>query len=151
MRARRIRHCKGREMHPGVACHRRFHLGNERRVGGLEQHLDIAVCKHCGDIARSREPRRPAGGIGIDLNGNRRRRKAQARQCARRRVHIGHEMRHVIEENLLSHGELAVSRCFAHWALSIRSCARRRSAARSTLLVDASGSSSTNQTKRGCA
>ena len=32
-----------------------------------------------------------------------------------------------------------------------RSCARRCSAARSTLLVEASGSSSTNQTKRGCA
>ena len=41
------------EMHPGVARQRQVELAAERRVGGLEQHLDIAAAEHRGDVAGS--------------------------------------------------------------------------------------------------
>ena len=63
------------EMHAGMAGQRRIELAPERRVGGLEQHLDIAAAEHGGDVAGA--GRRA---VGVGLHRHRRRRKARARQ-----------------------------------------------------------------------
>ena len=84
-----------RQMHAGVAGQRRLELAAERRVGGLEQHLDIAAAEHRGDVAGA--GRRA---VGIVLHRHRRRRKARARQRPARGLGVADEMADVIEKDL---------------------------------------------------
>ena len=108
MRRGGIGHREGREMHAGMAREARIELAAERRVGGLEQHLDIAACEHGGDVAGAGRLRRAARGIGIDLDRHRRGRKAGACERACGGFRIAHEMADMVEENLVGDGELAV-------------------------------------------
>ena len=120
MRRRRVRHREGREMHTGVAPHRRHELAAERGVRGVKQRFDIAPCKHGRGVAGAGEPWR-AVGCGIDLNGDRRRGEAGADERAGRRFRIAYEMADMVEENLVGDGELAVRRgpCVLHpWTFS---------------------------------
>ena len=86
---------EGGEMQPGVARQRRVEFAAQRRIGGLEQHLDIAARKHGGDIAGSGRAH-AACGIGADLDRDRRRRKAAARKSAARRFGVMNEMGEMI-------------------------------------------------------
>ena len=54
------------------------------------------------------ELRRPAGRIGIDLHGQRRRREARARERLRGGLRVAHEMADMIEENLAAERQLAI-------------------------------------------
>ena len=62
VRASRIGNRECREVHAGMARQRQIELASERRVGGLEQHLDIAAAEHGGDVAGAG---RRAVGIGL--------------------------------------------------------------------------------------
>jgi hypothetical protein len=107
MRRRGIGHREGGEMHAGMARHGGLELAAERRIGGLEQRLDIAASQHRRDVAGAGGTL-AAVGAGVDLNGNRCRSKAHARERAARRLGIPHEMSDVVEEDLPAHGKLAV-------------------------------------------
>ena len=86
---------EGGEMQSGVARERRIEFAAQRRIGGLEQHLDIAARKHGGDIAGSGRAH-AAGGIGADLDRDRRRREAATRKSAARRFGVVNEMGEMI-------------------------------------------------------
>ena len=86
---------EGGEMQSGVARERRIEFAAQRRIGGLEQHLDIAARKHGGDVAGSGRAH-AACGIGADLDRDRRRRKAAARKGAARRFGVMNEMGEMI-------------------------------------------------------
>ena len=75
----RIGDRKGRKMQAVVTPARRIELAAERRICGLEQDLDIAAAEHGGDVASTARLRLAAERIGIDLDRDRRRRKAGAR------------------------------------------------------------------------
>ena len=83
-------------------------LAPERRVGGLEQHLQVAAREHRRDVAGAGELRRPAVRVGIDLHGQRCRREAGARERLRGGLRVAHEMADMIEENLAGKRQLAV-------------------------------------------
>ena len=86
---------EGGEMKSGVARERRVEFAAQRRIGGLEQHLDIAARKHRGDVAGSGRAH-AADRIGADLDRDRRRRKAAARKGAARRFGVMNEMGEMI-------------------------------------------------------
>jgi hypothetical protein len=108
-----IRGGEGREVDAGIARARHLQFAAERRVGGLEQHFDVTAREHRRHVAGAGRTQR-AIGIGSDLNGNRRRGKACARERAARRLRLAHEMGNVIEENLLEDGKLAVGHRTIH-------------------------------------
>jgi hypothetical protein len=109
MRRRGIRHRKRRKMDASVARQRRIQLAAERRIGGLEQHFDVAAREHGRHVAGAGGARR-ALGFGNHLNGNWCRSKSGARERAARGVRIAHEMADMVEENLVEDGKLAVHR-----------------------------------------
>ena len=104
-----IRGGEGREVDAVIAGARRFQLAAERRVGSLEQHLDITAREHRRHVAGSGRTQR-AIGTGSDLNGDRRRGKTCARERAARGLRLADEMADVIEENLVENGKLTVRR-----------------------------------------
>ena len=101
MRRRGVGDGEGRKVHAAVARETCVELAAERRVRGLEQHLDIAAREHGGDIAGAGTLRRAAGRIGINLNGDGRGGEARPRERAARRIGIAYEMADMVEENLV--------------------------------------------------
>ena len=99
---------EGHEVHARMACECGIEFAAERRVGGLEQELDIAAREHGGHVAGAGDLRRAACRIGVDLNRNRRGREPRTRQRLRRRFRVAYEMGDMVEENLAGKGELAV-------------------------------------------
>jgi hypothetical protein len=91
MRLLRVSDGEGSEMQSGMARQRGIEFAAQRRIGGFEQHLDIAARKHGGDVAGPGRAH-PACGIGADLDRDRRRRKAAARKSAARRLGVMNEM-----------------------------------------------------------
>ena len=88
-----VGHRECREVHPGMARQRQIEFAPERRVGGLEQDLDIAAGEHGGDVAGS--GRRA---VGIGLHRLRGRREARPRQRAACGSLIADEMPDVVEK-----------------------------------------------------
>ncbi len=103
---------EGREVDARIAREPGVELAAERRVGGLEQHLDVAAREHRRDVAGAGELRRSARRIGIDLHGQRRRCEARAHERLRRGLRIAHEMADVVEEDLAAERQLPVGRGF---------------------------------------
>ena len=103
VRRRRIGNRERSKMHAGMARQRGVEFAAERRVGGLEQHLDVAAREHRGDVAGA--GRRA---VGIGLHRHRRRRETGARQRRARRLRVGDEMADVIEEDFAADRKLAV-------------------------------------------
>ena len=68
------------EMHPGMTRQRQIELAAERRIGGLEQHLDIAAAEHRGDVAGS--GRRAVGIVCTDCGVGAKPARASARLAA---------------------------------------------------------------------
>jgi hypothetical protein len=95
VRPLRVGDGEGGEMQSGMARQRGIEFAAQRRIGGLEQHLDVAARKHRGDVAGSSRAH-PAGGIGADLDRDRRRRKTAARKSAARRLGVMDEMGEMI-------------------------------------------------------
>ena len=98
---------KSRKMQSGVLGQHRVELARQRRVGGLEQHFRVSALEHRGDVAGSGRAC-AAGRIGIDLNRDRRRRKAAADQRASGRVSVAYEMGDMVEKNFVAGGKLTV-------------------------------------------
>ena len=90
-------------MHAGIARQRGVEFPAERRVGGLEQHLDVAAREHPGDVSGA--GRRA---VGIGLHRDRRRREAGARQRRAGLLRIADKMPDVIEEDFAADRKLAV-------------------------------------------
>src|SRR5262245_52498004 len=102
---------EGCEMNATVALDGGLELGGERGLRGLEQDLDVAAPHHGTDVADAGR-----GAVGVDLNRDRRRRKAGTHKRAARRVPVRHEMADVVEKDLVATWELPVG--FA----SVRHC-----------------------------
>jgi hypothetical protein len=85
------------------ARHGEIELGPKRRVGRLEQHLDVAAREHGTDIAGSGQR-----AVRIDLDRHRRRRKAAARERMTHGLAVRHEVSDVVEENLLAQRQLTI-------------------------------------------
>ena len=82
---------------------RQIEFASERRVGGLEQNLDIAAAEHGGDVAGAG---RRAVGIGLHRLG--RRREARPRQRPAGGSRVADEMPDVVEKNFAADRQLAV-------------------------------------------
>ena len=89
-----------------MAGQRQIEFASEQRVGGLEQHLDIAAAEHGGDVAGS--GRRA---VGIGLHRRRGRREPRPRQCAARGSLVADEMPHMVEKDFRANRQLAVDFC----------------------------------------
>src|SRR6185312_5898255 len=104
-----------------------------------------------GDEAIGVEPLDHAAGEGIDAPAVMRhddgRERARALRHAHQHVHLAALC---VDRNRLDHDPFLPRNPFARLSASTRSFAMAMRAARSTLLVEASGSRSRNHTKRGC-
>src|SRR5262249_9982743 len=107
MRCGGVRDREGREVDAGITRARYLQLAAERRGRGRDMYLEMTAREHRRYVASAGRTRRVVR-IGSDLNGNRRRGEARARERAARGLRIAHEMADMIEENLLEDGKLAV-------------------------------------------
>ena len=101
-----VGHREGRKLDAGMARERGLELAAERRVGGLEQHLDVAARHHRADIAGAGR-----AAVGRDLHRYRRRRKAGARERRACGLLVAHEMADMVEKNLVADRQLTISFC----------------------------------------
>src|SRR5271169_1522687 len=166
MRRTRVAHRECGEMNAGIARHRAIKLAAKRGIRRLVENFDIAVTKHARHVAGPAQNHAAfarSTHLGIDLDRARRRGKASTYQRSTRGIGIGREMPDMIEKNLLARRKLAIDviavRAHGHsihgdhrddLSALTRCSASLCKAARSILLVEASGSLSRNQTKRGC-
>ncbi len=88
-------------MQAGIARTGLVELTSKRRVRCLEQDLDIAALHHRGDVSGAGEL------AAVFLDRDRCREEARARERPACGACVGDEMADVVEEYLLSHGQLA--------------------------------------------